>query len=446
MTLRGLQLPEPSADAAHASLALQQLIAAEILQHGQCHDLDAGPSISFARFMELALYSPGLGYYSGGAAKLGQDGDFTTAPEITPLFGQTLAHVCAALQADAASGKGLRILEFGAGSGKLAFDLLHELRRSGIALEQYAILELSGSLRARQQAMLHEFAEVRWLDQLPASFSGVVLANEVLDAMPVHLVRKQDNGWHEMQVGLLQTGLANEVLNGTENATENRIGAENGQENRSANNSGPGSAGGVQPGSPTGSPFTWIAVPCNAPLLDCIARQIPDAGQLQNGYLTEVHPHASAFIHSLAAMLQGQSCAILLDYGFPAQEYYLNQRHQGTLHCHYRHHAHPDPFFLPGLQDITAHVDFTDIARAAQQAGLDVLSYSSQAAFLLDSGITQLLLRHDPADASHYLPQANAVQRLLSPAEMGELFKVLILGKNCDLPAAYLRNNRRDRL
>ena len=400
MTLRGLQLPEPSPDAAHASWALQKLITAEILQNGQCSELDAGPSISFASFMELALYRPGLGYYSGGAAKLGQDGDFTTAPEITPLFGQTLAHVCAALQADPASGQGLRILEFGAGSGKLAFDLLHELRRSDIALEQYAILELSGSLRARQQAMLHEFAEVRWLDQLPASFSGVVLANEVLDAMPVHLVRKQANGWHEMQVGVAQPG----------------------------------------------SPFTWIAVPCNAQLLDCIARQIPDADQLQNGYLTEVHPHASAFIHSLAAMLQGPACAILLDYGFPAHEYYLNQRHQGTLHCHYRHHAHPDPFFMPGLQDITAHVDFTDIARTAQQAGLDVLSYSSQAAFLLDSGITQLLLRSDPANASQYLPQANALQRLLSPAEMGELFKVLILGKNCDLPAAYERNNRLDRL
>lgn len=424
MTLRGLQLPEPSPDAAHASLALQQRITAEILQQGQYGNHDAGPSISFARFMELALYCPGLGYYSGGAAKLGQDGDFTTAPEITPLFGQTLAHVCAALQADRANGKGLQILEFGAGSGKLAFDLLHELRRSGIALEQYAILELSGSLRARQQAMLHEFAEVRWLDQLPASFGGVVLANEVLDAMPVHLVRKQANGWHEMQVGLAQpSGASNDSHCSPDNALDDSPAA-----------------------MPPASPFAWIAVPCSAQLLDCIARQIPEAGQLQNGYLTEVHPHASAFIHSLAAMLQGPASAILLDYGFPAHEYYLNQRHQGTLYCHYRHHAHPDPFYLPGLQDITAHVDFTAIARTAQDAGLDVLSYSSQAAFLLDSGITGLLMRSDPHDARHYLPQANALQRLLSPAEMGELFKVLILGKNCDLPAAYARNNRRDRL
>ena len=427
MTLRGLQIPEPSAAASAASLALQQLIAADIVQNGG--------AIAFARYMELVLYSPGLGYYSGGATKLGQDGDFTTAPEITPLFGQTLAHVCAALapssapERDAATapndtaaptlhasahetgyageaidapGAGLHILEFGAGSGKLAFDLLHEAHHSGIRIEQYAILELSGSLRARQQAMLHEFAEVCWLEQLPARFSGVVLANEVLDAMPVHLVCKQLDGWHEMRVGL---------------------------------NTGDGAAR-----------FVWQSTPCSADLLACIARQIPDADDLQTGYLTEIHPHAAAFTQSLAHMLQGPAAAVLIDYGFPAHEYYLNQRHRGTLHCHYRHHAHDDPFYLPGLQDITAHVDFSDIARQARQGGLDVLSYSSQAAFLLDSGITSLLLRTDPHDAGRYLPQANALQRLLSPAEMGELFKVLILGKNCDLPRAWERNNRLDRL
>jgi SAM-dependent MidA family methyltransferase len=441
MTVRGLQIPEPSAAANAASLALQQLICTEILQNGELlaprnelSNAAAAPvrAISFARYMELALYSPGLGYYSGGASKLGQDGDFTTAPEITPLFGQTLFHVCAALDsartnadapanadnadnADADKQAGLRILEFGAGSGKLAYDLLCEARQCGIEVAQYAILELSGSLRARQQAMLHEFDQVCWLDHLPDAFSGIVLANEVLDAMPVHLVCKQADGWHEMMVSSSAASLGAASID-------------------------------PDPRSDASPRFTWHQRPVSSELQATIERQIPAHEQLQIGYTTEVHPLAAAFVRSLAACLQGPAAVLLIDYGFAAHEYYLDQRHRGTLHCHYRHHAHDDPFYLPGLQDITAHVDFSDIAREAEHAGLDVLRYSSHAAFLLDGGITELLLRTDPGDAAQYLPKANAVQRLLSPAEMGELFKVLILGKNCDLPGPLARHNRQTRL
>lgn len=429
MTVRGLQIPEPSAAAMAASQALQQLITTEILQNGELVATDselsglpaagaATRAISFARYMELALYSPGLGYYSGGASKLGQDGDFTTAPEITPLFGQTLLHVSTAfdsaqskLDTDANIRAGLRILEFGAGSGKLAYDFLCEARQSGIEVAQYAILEVSGSLRARQQAMLHEFDQVCWLDRLPTGFSGIVLANEVLDAMPVHLVCKEADGWHEMMVGAIGEG-----------------------------------ATGTNPDGNAAPLFSWHRRPVGSELQATIERQIPAHAQLQIGYITEVHPLAAAFVRSLASCLQGPAAVLLIDYGFAAHEYYLDQRIRGTLHCHYRHHAHDDPFYLPGLQDITAHVDFSDIAREAEHAGLDVLRYSSQAAFLLDGGITELLLRTDPSDAAQYLPKANAVQRLLSPAEMGELFKVLILGKNCDLPGHLARNNRQTRL
>jgi SAM-dependent MidA family methyltransferase len=384
-----LQLPEASADALSASHALQDLIAADLRRHGGW--------ISFARFMELALYAPGLGYYSGGAAKLGKDGDFTTAPEITPLFGKTLAHVAAGVMQQSAP----YILEFGAGTGRLAHDILTELQDSGVTVAGYAIVELSGELRSRQQDMLRTFPQVSWLDCMPEAFSGVVLGNEVLDAMPVHLLLKTADGWRERGI-----------------AWEN-------------------------------SQFVYREQPCAAELL----AQIPEAELLPVGYLTEVHPIATAFMTTLAGMLcAGKSdsgvggAAIMIDYGFPQSEYYLAQRDQGTLMCHYRHHAHPDPLFLPGLQDITAHVDFTAMAHAAVRGGLDMLGYSSQAAFLLDAGIGDLLLRTSPQEHSRYLPQANALQRLTSPAEMGELFKVMVVGKGVELPQKFLRNDRSHRL
>jgi SAM-dependent MidA family methyltransferase len=382
-----MSLPVPNSDALAASQALQHLIAAEIAEQGG--------AIPFSRFMELALYAPDLGYYSGGAAKLGRDGDFTTAPEISPLFGATLARASAAIMAQS----GPNIIEFGAGTGKLARDVLQALAELGAAVDSYTIIELSGELRARQQEALKDFPQVRWLDGFPDSFQGVVLANEVLDAMPVELVVKEGAGWTRQYVT---------VANGA---------------------------------------FTLIPGALDPALLEQVARQIPDAAQLQDGYLTEVHPVACGFMRSLAQMFSnGKGAAILFDYGFPAHEYYFDERSSGTLMCHYRHHAHPDPFYLPGLQDITAHVDFTAMALAAQDAGLEVLGYMSQAAFLLAGGIGELLLRTDPEDALRYLPQSRAVQKLVSPAEMGELFKVLLVGKGVEAAPAIVRADRSHKL
>ncbi|OGB27128.1 MAG: hypothetical protein A3I66_14235 [Burkholderiales bacterium RIFCSPLOWO2_02_FULL_57_36] len=384
-----MQLPEPSADAISASRALQTLIANDIRHNSGW--------ISFARFMELALYAPSLGYYSGGATKIGKDGDFTTAPEITPLFGQTLAHVAAELMGKTAP----QIIEFGAGTGTLARDILTELAAMNVPVHRYSIVELSGELRARQKNALRGFPQVTWLDQFPAAFSGVVIGNEVLDAMPAHLVVKTGQGWKERGIGLAP------------------------------------------------KKFVYRDRPCEPWLIE----QIPQTELLPVGYLTEVHPISISFMKSLAEIMcagyestsQG-AAAILIDYGFPAHEYYLAQRSQGTLMCHYRHHAHDDPLYLPGLQDITAHVDFTAIARTAIEGGLDLLGYMSQAAFLLEAGIGDLLLRTLPTDRLRYLPQANAVQKLTSPAEMGELFKVLVVGKNVQLPAKFDRSDRSHRL
>jgi SAM-dependent MidA family methyltransferase len=382
-----MSLPAPSTDALAASQALQRLIADDIARQGG--------AIPFSRFMELALYAPGLGYYSGGAAKLGKDGDFTTAPELSALFGQALAHVAAAIMAQSAP----HILEFGAGTGKLAKDMLTELAAAGVAVESYAIIELSGELRARQQELLRGFPQVRWLDALPQSFQGAVVGNEVLDAMPVDLVTLTDDGWQSLHVASTQAG------------------------------------------------FAWRPTAADAALQAQIARQIPDAEQLPVGYVTEVHGAGCAFMTTLASMLaQGKGAAVLFDYGFPAREFYLGDRATGTLMCHYRHHAHAEPFYLPGLQDITAHVDFTAMALAAQDAGADVLAYASQAGFLIGAGIGDLLLRHDPADALNYLPHANALQKLLSPAEMGELFKVLVVGHGVELPQQLLLGDRSHRL
>jgi SAM-dependent MidA family methyltransferase len=195
--------------------------------------------------------------------------------------------------------------------------------------------------------------------------------------------------------------------------------------------------------------FAFEAGEADASLLAQVARQIPDADQLQDGYLTEVHPVACGFMRTLADMFKAKGnrgAAILVDYGFPAHEYYFDERSSGTLMCHYRHHAHPDPFYLPGLQDITAHVDFTAMALSAQDAGLDVLGYMSQAAFLLACGIGELLLQTDPEDALRYLPQSKAVQKLVSPAEMGELFKVLVVGHGVEPDPAIVRADRSHRL
>ena len=379
-----MPLPEPSPDALTTSQALHQLISNEILA--------SEGWISFARFMELALYAEGLGYYTGGSVKLGKGGDFTTAPEITPLFGTTIARFAAELAGEAP----IRLLEFGAGSGKLARDILQACMACGQTVEDYVIIELSADLRDRQAGLLAEFPQVRWLDAPPAAFSGLVLGIEVLDAMPVPLVVKKGGRWQERGVSIAD-----------------------------------------------GS-FSFADRDCDQDLV----AQIPDAEALPDGYLTEVHPVQAGFIRTVADMLLagGQGAALLIDYGFPAAEYYLAERSEGTLMCHYRQHAHPDPFFLPGLQDVTAHVDFTAVARTGLEAGLSLLAYMSQAAFLLQAGLPALLQRSSPDNVLDWLPQSNAVQKLTSPAEMGELFKVLLMGVGCAIPDRFLDHDRSFRL
>lgn len=386
--MQKLNLPLPDEAAQSASLALQAILRQEIQQHGG--------SLPFSRFMELALYAPRLGYYTGGAVKLGKDGDFTTAPEISSLFGATLAQFAASVLSD----QPLQVLEFGAGSGKLAYDFLQECAYSKIPVASYAILDLSGELRARQQQKLAEFPSVRWLDQLPEQFDGLILGNEVLDAMPVELVRKQEDGsWRLLQVGLDQH-----------------------------------------------DEFCWLPGPvATAEQIQQLARFDDD---LAPGYITEIHPAQAAFIQTLARLqLAGQrSLALFIDYGFTASEYYHPQRERGTLMCHYRHHSHDQPFFWPGLQDLTSHIDFTALALAADAAGLDVAGYFTQAGFLLQAGMTEILARTSAEQARQYLPEARALQKLVSPAEMGELFKVLALAHGVNLPAAMQAQNRLHRL
>lgn len=366
-------LPIPSPAAAQHSERLIALIR---------QDIDAHEGwISFARYMELALYAPGLGYYTAGAHKFGEAGDFITAPELSPLFGRTLARQVCEIMASSAP----HIMELGAGSGKLAADMLCELEIIGLTPDSYCILEVSADLRARQQTLLqqrlpHLFSRIHWLDALPDSFSGAIVANEVLDALPVHLVHWQDSAMNEIGVTWSESG------------------------------------------------FVWQErVITNAELLQA-AQQI----NVPDDYSSEICLAARGLINSLASRLT-QGAMIFIDYGFGAREYYHPQRTTGTLMCHYRHRAHDDVFFLPGLQDITAHVNFTDIAEVGIDAGLELLGYTNQAFFLINNKITDLLNETSPDNLLEYLPLSAQLQKLTSPAEMGELFKVIALGKNLGL-------------
>ena len=379
-------LPAPSAEALAHSRRLVSLIADEIAA--------GGGWISFARYMELALHAPGLGYYSAGAHKLGAAGDFVTAPELSGLFGQTLARQAAqVLRAGVPD-----VMELGAGSGRLARDLLAELLALDCLPQRYLILETSAELRERQRTLLYRelpqlASRVAWLDSLPEAFSALVIGNEVLDAMPVHLVTARDDGIEEVGV------------------------------------------------TATAGTFAWSARPAAGTVL-AIASEL----DLPSGYTTEIHPAADAFVRTLATHLE-RGVALLIDYGFPAREYYHPQRSAGTLMCHYRHHSHADPLCLTGLQDITAHVDFSAIANAAVESGLELLGYANQAQFLINCGITEVLARTPADDAAAYLPLAAQAQQLVSPAEMGELFKVIALGRNFPSPLlGFARGDKRHTL
>jgi SAM-dependent MidA family methyltransferase len=380
-----MKLPEPTPAARAHSEALQNALIGEISAHAGW--------IPFSHFMATALYEPGLGYYAAGARKFGSAGDFVTAPEMSQLFGETLAGFAADLMAQTQA----QILEVGAGSGRLAVDVLAELAARNTLPERYAILELSADLRQRQRekiaaALPQLIDRVQWLDVLPDRFDGLVIGNEVLDAMPIemHLVTAE---------GLLRRGVA--VSDGRF-VWEDRL------------DDGPS------------------AVP---------AQELCARHELPAGYLLETCPSARAWMRAWGERL-GNGAVLLFDYGFPEREYYHPQRAAGTLMCHYRHLAHGDPFVWPGLQDITAHVDFTAMARAAHGAGLSIYGYTSQAAFLLEAGLLDRLAAL-PQRTPSTLRETGAVQKLLSPAEMGELFKVMLVGRGLSrLPAGFGRGGR----
>lgn len=355
--------------------------------------------LAFDVWMAQALYAAGLGYYAAGTTKFGAHapaGDFTTAPEMTPVFGQVLARQVAEILRAAGS---QTVLEFGAGTGALAAALIPALRALGLDV-QYHILELSADLRVRQAQRLENLqADVQWLDTLPDAFEGCVIANEVLDAMPVTLFRWDESG------ALMELG--------------------------------------VKARSDATPPFEWAQRPASPDLHATVAARMPALP----GYRSELNLQAEAWVRQMGAWLK-QGAALLIDYGFPQREYYHPQRAAGTLMCHFRHHSHDEPLVLAGVQDITAHVDFTAMADAALDGGLDVLGYTSQARFLLNAGLPEIVqeLAASPAHTEAHAT-LSAVQKLISEAEMGELFKVLAVGRNVDPPLlGFMRGDRRDML
>ncbi len=382
-----MKLPQPSPEAlaqsGHLVDRLRSLIDSQ------------GGWISFATYMAEALYTPGLGYYSGGAHKFGPGGDFITAPELTPLFGQALASQVQQIMDLSAP----QVIEAGAGTGLLAADLLLELERRGALPERYAILEVSGELRERQFDTLaakvpHLASRVHWLDGLPERFSGALVANEVLDVMPVHLIAWRPEGIFERGVALGDEGN-----------------------------------------------FVWADQPATGKVAEAAAAlglALPEEGE----YVSELNLAGRAWVAEWAARLD-QGAMLLVDYGYPRAEYYLPSRSTGTLLCYFRHHAHGDPFLWPGLNDITAFVDFTAIAEAGFDAGLDVLGYTDQANLLFNCGVLECLARRAPEEGADYIRAAKALQRLTGPHEMGELFKVIALGRGISQPLiGFLRGDR----
>ena len=405
-------LPAPDPVAAAHSARLVDLLRATIA--------DAGGAISFARFMDLALYAPGLGYYRAGARKFGSGGDFVTAPELSPLFSRCLARQCQEILAALGSGQ---ILELGAGSGVMAADLLLELRALNALPERYAILELSGELRDRQRQTLARRApevldRVVWLDQPPEpEFRGIVLGNEVLDALPVERFRITAHGPRRLMVRWTEAGLA------------------------------------------------WAEGDEDPAVTAAIAGIEADlGGRLPEDYRSEYIPHLQDWLRTIAEPLAA-GALLFVDYGYPRRAYYHPERTTGTLLCHYRHRAHDDPLILPGLQDITASVDFTAVAQAARAVGLDVAGYTRQNYFLFGCGLMDLLADQippnpplekgggeaggisSPTDTVRYLEQARQVKLLTLPGEMGDRFQAIALTRNLTLPLrGFSFRDERDRL
>jgi SAM-dependent MidA family methyltransferase len=373
-----------------------------VVEHIRAFMRERGGVIGFDAWMRLALYAPGLGYYSAGATKLGSNGDFVTAPEISSLFSRCLARQCA----DVLQMTGGDVLELGAGSGRMAADVLTELAALDALPQRYLILEVSADLAERQRAHVAGLprdlaARVQWLDRWPErNMRGVVLANEVLDAMPVErfVLHGRPGG---IDVRALGVGLAS---------------TEDGE-----------------------TRFEWRETSPSAELMHAVADIIEALpAPLPDGYVSEVCLSFQPWMASLAAQLE-EGVALLIDYGLPRAHLYHPERSTGTLRCHFRHRAHDDPFINVGLQDITAWVDFTRVAEAADSAGLEVLGFANQAAFLIGAGMeslltTEMALAGDDARAQARL--AGEARRLMLPGEMGEIFKVIALGRGYESPLA----------
>ena len=371
-----LPLPVPAA----AALSHSERVAG----HVRCCIEEAGGALPFDRYMETVLYQPQLGYYAAGLHKFGQAGDFVTAPELGMLFGRCLARQCAQVLDTLTGGT---LLEFGAGSGALAETLITELAALDALPAEYLVVEVSAELRDRQQQRLSTLCArhgvaLRWLEQLPAvPVEGVILANEVVDAFPVTRFRLVDG--KVLRAAVCCDG--------------------------------------------TAFKWDWLDdLDANGMEAQCAARY-----NLPEGYTSETSPRGAAWVKALAACLR-QGVLLVIDYGYPAAEYYLPERTMGTLRCHYQHHAHDDPLLYPGLQDITSHVDFSALARAGQVAGLTLLGYASQEAFLLSLGLLELVPQGK--DERTRLAAAREVKVLTMPTEMGELCKVLALGRGIGEP------------
>ncbi len=385
-----LTLPIPSNDALALSKELFQSIRDEIT----C----AGGSISFARFMEMALYAPGLGYYCAGSQKLGKSGDFVTAPEISPLFSRCIARQCQQVLDALEDGD---ILEIGAGTGKMACDLLLELERFKTLPRYYYILEISADLRARQQQLVantlpHLCDRILWLDELPAEFNGVIVGNEVMDALPVTCFRIENCAPKERRVTFKNKCFSWVVSADTCAALSERI--------------------------------NFIAADCN----------------LHEGYESEVNLLLPKWISAIGGCLR-QGLILLLDYGYGRREFYHPDRSRGTLMCHYQHHRHEDPFQLIGLQDITAHVDFTAVAESAVAADCHVAGFTTQAAFLLACGLLDLAEEQELTPREEF-QQTQAIKVFTMPTQMGELIKVIALTKEIDtkLIGFQMQDRRKD--
>ena len=377
-------LPPPEPEAAAHSHQLAEQVASAIVAEGDW--------IPFSRYMELALHAPGLGYYAAGSRKFGAEGDFVTAPEITDLFGR-----CIALQArqvvEATSGE---ILELGPGSGALAADLMQELKSQKAMPSRYLMLEVSPELRERQRARIAQrFPDDQdrfvWVDRLPEKFRGLVIANEVLDVIPCAIVNRQGTELFERGVVVTEAGFAFDD-------------------------------------QPLAEGELWRR-----------ANAVFPPGDYD--YLSEINFQAEALVRTVAACLE-KGVALFIDYGFPEREYYHAQRNMGTLRCHYRHRVHNDPFFWPGLQDITAHVDFTAMARAAESAEAEIYGFTTQAYFLISCGLAVMVSNADPTMTLSRLQASSAVRRLIAPQDMGELFKVLAIGKAMDGPLLGFQSAR----